>query len=72
MLEKSEVETLKGKLFNKKENGWNFAEDKNDIFNYAKGYIEFMNKAKTEREIIKESENIAKSKALEKYMSIVI
>lgn len=61
MLEKSEVETLKGKLFNKKENGWNFAEDKNDIFNYAKGYIEFMNKAKTEREIIKESENIAKS-----------
>ena len=60
-MEKSEVEMLKDKLFNKKENGWNFARNKEDIFNYAYGYIKFMNESKTEREIIKSSKKIAES-----------
>ena len=60
-MEKSEVEILKDKLFNKKENGWNFARNKEDIFNYAYGYIKFMNESKTEREIIKSSKKIAES-----------
>ena len=60
-MEKSEAEILKDKLFNKKENGWNFAKNKEDIFNYADGYINFMNASKTEREIIKSSKKIAES-----------
>ena len=61
MAEKSEVELLKEKLFNKNENGWLKASSIEDIFNYAKGYINFMNNAKTEREIVKESKKIAES-----------
>ena len=60
-MQKSEVEILKDKLFNKKENGWNFAKDKEEILNYADGYIKFMNESKTEREIIKSSKKIAES-----------
>ena len=60
-MEKTEVELLKEKLFNKKENGWNSVEDVSNIMNYAKGYIDFMNKSKTEREIIKESKKIVES-----------
>ena len=61
MAEKNEIDLLKEKLFNKKENGWNTTEDKESIFNYAKGYINFMNQSKTEREIIKSSKHIADS-----------
>ena len=61
MTEKNEGEMLKEKLFNKKENGWLKVSSKEDIFNYAKGYINFMNRAKTEREIVKESKKIAES-----------
>ena len=61
MSEKNEGEMLKEKLFNKKENGWLKVSSKEDIFNYAKGYINFMNRAKTEREIVKESKKIAES-----------
>ena len=60
-MEKSEAEILKDQLFNKKENGWNFAKNKENIFNYADGYINFMNTSKTEREIIKSSKKIAES-----------
>ena len=60
-MEKTEVEKLKEKLFNKKENGWNSVQEMNNIMNYAKGYIDFMNKSKTEREVIKESKKIAES-----------
>lgn len=60
-MEKSEVEMLKDKLFNKKENGWNSVENITKIMNYAKGYIDFMNESKTEREIIKSSKKIAES-----------
>ena len=62
MADKKEIEELKEKLFNKKENGWNNTANKEDIFNYANGYIKFMNKAKTEREIVKQSKIIAESK----------
>lgn len=63
MTEKIEGEKLKEKLFNKKENGWNHKkeEERNTIFEYAKGYIDFMNRSKTEREIIQSSKEIAQS-----------
>ena len=60
-MEKTEIDIMKDKLFNKKENGWNLVENKENIFNYANGYIKFMNASKTEREIIKESKKIAES-----------
>lgn len=52
---------LENKLFNKKENGWLKAneEEKNNIFNYCNGYINFMNQAKTEREAIVISKRMA-------------
>lgn len=62
MTDKKEYEELKERLFNKKESGWNTVENKENIFNYADGYIKFMNKAKTEREIVKQSKMIAESK----------
>ena len=55
-------EELKKILFLTKENGWNTDVNKDEVFNYAEGYIKFMNKAKTEREIIKQSKIIAESK----------
>ena len=58
-MDKEKVEELKDKLFNKKETGWVSTNKKEDIFEYAKGYIDFMNKSKTEREIIKSSKQIA-------------
>lgn len=60
-MDKKEAEDLKKKLFNKKENGWNSKseEEKNNIFEYAKNYINYMNKSKTEREIIQSSKKIA-------------
>ena len=63
MSEKTEREMLTEKLFNKKENGWNTKseEDRKTIFDYAKGYIDYMNKSKTEREIIQSSKKIAEA-----------
>ena len=61
MAEKDDIDLLKEKLFNKKEMGWNSETEKENIFDYASGYINYMNKAKTEREIIKESKKIAES-----------
>ena len=54
MSEKTEKEILTEKLFNKKENGWNTKteEERKTIFDYAKGYMDFMNKSKTEREAV--------------------
>ena len=62
MSEKNEGEMLKERLFNKKENCWLKVSSKDDIFNYAKGYINFMNRSKTEREIIKNAKKMAESK----------
>ena len=63
MSEKTEKEILTEKLFNKKENGWNTKteEEKKTIFDYAKGYMDFMNKSKTEREIVQSSKKIAEA-----------
>lgn len=63
MEEKTQGEILKEKLFNQKENGWRSksAEERNTIFEYAKGYMDFMNKSKTEREIIESSKKIVES-----------
>ena len=63
MEEKSRGEILKEKLFNIKENGWKSKnqEEKTTIFEYAKGYIDYMNKSKTEREIVVNSKKIADS-----------
>ena len=55
------MEELKEKLFNKKVVGWEKMEtrEKEEIFNFCKGYMDFLNKAKTEREFIKQAKNIA-------------
>ena len=58
-MEKEKIEELKTKLFNKRDNGWLTIKNKDDVFEYAKGYIDYMNKAKTEREIIKQSKKMA-------------
>ena len=46
---------LKDKLFNKKEVGWKtLSEDeKNEVFEVSKKYIDFLNVSKTEREFVK-------------------
>ena len=59
-MEKSQTQILKEKLFRPKKNGWeNLKENqKKDIFNYAKEYIDFINEAKTERECVKKIKEI--------------
>ena len=58
---KKDLEELKKKLFVSKENGWLDLNNntKQDIFSYAKGYINYLNNSKTEREIISSSKKIA-------------
>ena len=60
----SEGTDLKKKLFNDKKVGWEglTEEQKNEIFNYSNGYIGFLNKGKTEREIVKTSKEMAEKK----------
>ena len=55
-------ENLEEKLFHKKENGWNAVDTrkKEAIFNFSKDYMNFLNKAKTEREFIVEATKMAK------------
>ena len=57
----SEATELQKSLFNDKKCGWTdlSLEKKNEIYNYCNSYMEFLNKGKTEREIIKESKFIA-------------
>ena len=74
-MEKKEAEELKEKLFNKKENGWNTKneDEKREIFEYAKNYICYMNKSKTEREIVENSIKIAEDngfRPIESYESL--
>ena len=54
-------EDLREKLFDKKENGWKKIndEEKKKIFEYSKGYMDFLNKAKTEREFVKHARELA-------------
>ncbi len=76
-MDKKQAEELKEKLFNKKENGWKgkSQEDRENIFEYAKGYIDYMNKSKTEREIIENSKKIAEAhgfKDINEYQNLVV
>ena len=54
-------EELSKKLLDKKENGWKTvnSEEKQKIFDFSKGYMDFLNKAKTEREFIKHARELA-------------
>ena len=55
--------SLEEKLFNKKENGWKTVDTrkKEAIFNFSKDYMNFLNKAKTEREFIVEATKMAQA-----------
>ena len=55
-------ENLQEKLINKKENGWETIDEetKKKIFEFAQGYMNFLNKAKTEREFVKETIKLAR------------
>ena len=59
----SEGADLQKRLFNNKKNGWENleAQTKQEIYNYCDSYMEFLNKGKTEREIIKISRKIAEN-----------
>ncbi len=61
MVDKKDAELLKEKLFNNKKNAWNLKslDEKGEIFEYSKNYIDFLNNSKTEREIISSSKKIA-------------
>ncbi len=60
MSEKTQGEELKEKLFNCRKNGWESIseEEGRKIFDYCKGYMDFLNKSKTEREIVKNATKI--------------
>ena len=55
------MKELKDKLFSKKNVGWEDLEtrEKEEIFNFCKGYMDYLNKAKTEREFIKQAKIVA-------------
>ena len=62
-MKEDELKQKKDELFDSKRIGWDIAseEEKKAIFEYNKGYIDFISKSKTEREIVKNSLEIAKS-----------
>ena len=64
MSEKTQGEELKERLFNTKKNGWENTsdEEKEKIFNYCQGYMDFLNRSKTEREIVKNAEQMARER----------
>lgn len=54
-------EELKEKLFRKRKQGWTDASEseKEEIFKISEKYMEYLNKAKTEREFIKQAKKLA-------------
>jgi len=60
----TETENLKEKLFRKTNTGWEGIEKekKEEIFSYCTKYMEFLNKSKTEREIISNARELAELK----------
>ena len=54
-------EELKEKLFNKKDNGWETlgSNQKEEVFDLSKKYMDFLNVAKTDREFIKHARKLA-------------
>lgn len=55
---------LKESLFMKKKSGWEGVTDleKEKIYNFAKGYMDFLNKSKTEREVIEFAKNFLENR----------
>ncbi len=75
MSEKTQGEELMEKLFNHKKNGWESISEEEGkvIFNYSEGYMNFLNKSKTEREIVKSSVQMAKDegfKCIDEYETL--
>ena len=66
----SEVENLKEKLFYKRRNGWEDIDlnTKENVFSFCDDYIKFLNKAKTEREVIKLARKVAEKKGFKDIM----
>ncbi len=60
----TETEKLKESLFRKTKTGWEGLQEnvKNDIFTFCDNYIEFLNKSKTEREIVKSVKELIEKK----------
>jgi len=59
-VEKTEGEVLKERLFNTKKTGWDkISENENgSVFKFADEYMFYLNKAKTEKEIVSFSKEI--------------
>lgn len=59
-MEETEGKYLKEKLFNIKKNGWDRLkeEEKEAIYKYANEYMYYINKAKTEKEVVENSKEI--------------
>ncbi len=69
-MEKTNTQILKEKLFRPKKNGWESKNiDKNKIMTFAKDYIDFINKAKTERECVQEFTKILKENGFKNLQS---
>lgn len=69
-MEKTNTQILKEKLFRPKKNGWESKNiDKNKIMTFAKDYIYFINKAKTERECVQEFTKILKENGFKNLQS---
>ena len=69
-MEKTKTQILKEKLFRPKKNGWESKNiDKNKIMTFAKDYIYFINKAKTERECVQEFTKILKENGFKNLQS---
>ena len=60
----TETEALKDKLFRKTKTGWENVDTKRqeDIFTFCNQYMDFLNKSKTEREIIKTTKQMIEEK----------
>ena len=75
MSEKTQGEELKERLFDCKKNGWESTseEEGRKIFRYCDGYINFLSKSKTEREIVKNAKQMARErgfKSIDEYESL--
>ena len=64
------ADNLKKKLFNEKQIGWENLKDDciNDIMEFSKGYMSFLNKAKTEREFVAEAIKLARENGFKDLM----
>ena len=63
-------DTLKDKLFDKKECGWKLIkeDEKNQAFELSDNYMSFLNKSKTEREFVKSAKELADSNGFKDLM----